>query len=339
MLRVTFNRDWVSRRLGDVTVMGLLVIAYLLTGCEPPERRGRDARAEQGLPPARIATVSHEMPAPEPAPAAPVVIGPVTYEVAETAFRDGRYDEAVVLFTSYVEGKPDNAWGHYMRGLSAWKAGDHATAETAFDAALERDPQHLKSILGLARVLIETNRAADALEELELATQIDSSSQVLRLKGRAFDELDLVDEAADAYLAAIARDDTDVWALNNLGYLYIRVGRETAAIGPLALAAELAPGSAMFQNNLGVALERAGYAGTAAEAFRAALAADSTYEKARVNLERVEARGVDLDITAELGVMAQAFLDEVIAWRRMAAVPLEPEPMIPDSTITPEPDR
>jgi len=338
MLRATFNREWVSRRLGDAAVMGVLLLAYVLTGCEPPERRGREARVERATPPAQVATVSHEIPTVAPTPAEPVVTGPVSYDVAEAAFLEGRYGEAVVLFTAYVEGKPDNAWGHYMRGLSAWKAADYATAETAYDAALERDPQHLKSMLGLARVLIETNRAADALEELELAMQVDSSSQVLRLKGRAYDELDMVDAAADAYLAAIAREDTDVWALNNLGYLYIRVGRETSAIGPLARAAALAPANATFQNNLGVALERSGFAGTAAEAFRAAITADSTFEKARVNLERVEARGVDLDITADLAMMAQAFLDEVVAWRRVASAPIEPEPLVPDS-IVPEWNR
>jgi len=336
MLRLTLDREWIGRRLGDVTVVGVLVLAYLLTGCEPPNRKGRDARAERTAPPAQVTTVAREAPAPAPQPVEPVAIGPVTYEVAEAAFREGHYAEAVTLFTSYVEGKPDNAWGHYMRGLSAWKAGDDSTAEMAFDAALERDPEHVKSMLGLARVLIETGRAADALEELTLAAQVDSSSQVLRLQGRAYDELGLVDQATDAYLAAIVRDDTDAWALNNLGYLYIRVGRESAAVGPLARAAELVPDNAVFQNNLGVALERSGYEGSAAEAFRAALAADSTYEKARVNLERVEARGVDLGVTADLGTMAQAFLDEVIAWRRVAAVPLEPEPIVPDSTKIPQ---
>jgi len=336
MLRLTRDREWIGRRLGDVTVVGVLVLAYLLTGCEPPARRGGNASAEKTPRPAQVTTVAREVPAPAPEPSAPVVTGQVTYEIAETAFREGRYAEAVTLFTSYVEGKPDNAWGHYMRGLSAWKAGDDATAEVAFDAALERDPQHVKSMLGLARVLIETGRPADALEELMLAAQVDSSSQVLRLEGRAYDELGLIDQAADAYLAAIARDDTDVWALNNLGYLYIRDGRESSAIGPLARAVELVPDNAIFQNNLGVALERVGYAGTAAEAFRAALAADSTYEKARVNLERVQARGVDLDLAADLGTMAQAFLDEVIAWRRVAAVPIEPEPIVPDSTTIPK---
>jgi Flp pilus assembly protein TadD len=336
MLRLTLHREWIGRRLGDATVVGVLVLAYLLTGCEPPNRKGRDARAERTAPPAQVTTVAREAPAPAPQPVEPVATGPVTYDVAEAAFREGNYAEAVTLFTSYVEGKPDNAWGHYMRGLSAWKAGDDSTAEMAFDAALERDPEHVKSMLGLARVLIETGRAADALEELTLAAQVDSSSQVLRLQGRAYDELGLVDQATDAYLAAIVRDDSDVWALNNLGYLYIRVGRESAAIGPLARAAELAPDNAVFQNNLGVALERAGYEGSAAEAFRAALAADSTYEKARVNLERVEGRAVDLDVTADLGTMAQAFLDEVIAWRRVAAVPLEPEPIVPDSTTIPQ---
>lgn len=345
MLRITLNREWMGRRLGDAAILGVLVVTYLLTGCggSDGERRGtKVAEAQPAPPPVRVAHESRELAEPESTTAveAPAVSGPVRYEDAEAAYRDREFDEAVARFTAYVAEKPENAWGHFMLGLSAWKAGDPTTAESAFEEALLRDPQHLKSMLGLSRVLIETGRPDEALEEIELAAAVDSSAQVFRLKGRALDELGRPDEAAEAYLAAIARDDTDVWALNNLGYLYIRIAREDAAIGPLARAAELAPDRAVFQNNLGIALERVGYAGSAVEAYRAALAADSTFEKARVNLERVESRGVDLAVTADLAGLAQDFLDDVVAWRRPIVPDVEPmdstehsiEVLPPDST-------
>src|SRR4051794_27356138 len=49
-----------------------------------------------------------------------LVTAPVTYEKAEASFRSGRYDEATQLFTGYTESNPDNPWGFYMLGISAW---------------------------------------------------------------------------------------------------------------------------------------------------------------------------------------------------------------------------
>jgi hypothetical protein len=79
----------------------------------------------------------------------------------------------------------------------------------------------------------------------------------------------------------------------------------------------------VFQNNLGIALERTGHIGAAREAFRAAVAADGSYRKAQVSLARVE--GLEDDPTmqpVELEVLADAFEREVQRWReeRMATV-------------------
>ena len=76
----------------------------------------------------------------------------VTYEEAEEAFQAGAYRDAVSLFEGYVAGRPDNPWGHYMLGMSAWKGGHPEKAIEAFEAALERDPDHLKSLVNLSRV-------------------------------------------------------------------------------------------------------------------------------------------------------------------------------------------
>jgi hypothetical protein len=71
----------------------------------------------------------------------------------------------------------------------------------------------------------------------------------------------------------------------------------------------------VFANNLGIALERTGHYGAAAEAYKAALTADSSYGKAAASLARVEGRddepGVEPVTVAQLG---DSFAQEVTQW-------------------------
>jgi predicted Zn-dependent protease len=249
----------------------------------------------------------------------PFVIGTVvpSYADAERAFHRGRYEEAVSMFAAYSESEPDNAWGHYMLGLSAWKTGDHTRALEAFDAALRLEPTHRKSLLNSARVLLETSRPKDALNRIEQALAIEPlSGEGLRLMGRAHDELGEIDEAIDAYQRALALDDKDVWAMNNLGYLYIQQGRSDAALLPLARAVEIRGNVPVFQNNFGTALERSGHILAAREAYGKALEADSTYAKAAVGLERVTTQGAASDTAAvDVPALAREFQAEIEQWR------------------------
>ena len=52
-----------------------------------------------------------------------------------------------------------------MLGLSAWKSGDLAKSEQAFEKALSVDPHHVKSLVNLSRVFIEQKRYDDALAQ------------------------------------------------------------------------------------------------------------------------------------------------------------------------------
>jgi predicted Zn-dependent protease len=245
----------------------------------------------------------------------------VSYADAETAFRHGRYTEATDLFTGFTEHNPENAWGFYMLGLSAWKAGDHEGSLEAFDQALRLDPNHRKSLLNSARVLLETARPKEALERIKQALAIEPlSSDGLRLLGRAHHELGEIPEAIDAYQRAIAIDDKDTWAMNNLGFIYIQQGRSEEALPPLARAVEIRGNVPVFQNNLGTALERAGHLAAARQAYEAALEADSTYTKASVALERVKSRGEGSDTAAvDLTALSSEFQSEVERWRSTGA--------------------
>jgi predicted Zn-dependent protease len=246
-----------------------------------------------------------------------VEVKPVSYEDAESTYTSGDYPEAAQLFSRYIEKHPENAWGHYMLGLAAWKSGESDRALSAFDRALELDPNHRKSMYNSSRVLLETGHAAEALERIELAlSQEPLSTEGLRLLGRARYQLGKVDEAIEAYRRALSTDDRDVWSMNNLGLIYIEQDRSSEALAPLARAVQLRSNAPVFQNNLGVALERSGYPVAASKSYEAAIQVDSSYTKASVALARVtggsqqpESEPVDLD------TLAQRFQSEIDTWR------------------------
>jgi predicted Zn-dependent protease len=250
------------------------------------------------------------------------VATPVTYERAESSFGAGHYPEATQLFTAYTESNPENPWGHYMLGLSAWRSGEPARALNAFDRALQLDPDHRKSLLNSSRVLLELGRPQEALERIEKTLGVEPmSNEGLRLLGRARYQLGKVDEAVDAYHRALVVDDRDVWAMNNLGLIYIEQDRASEALPPLARAVELRSNAPVFQNNLGVALERSGYPVAAAKAYEAAIGVDSTYQKASVGLARVTGGGQQPESDlVDLTALSQRFQNDIEGWRGSESV-------------------
>jgi tetratricopeptide (TPR) repeat protein len=245
---------------------------------------------------------------------------PVSYVDAEAAYTAREYAEAAELFGSYTRANPENAWGHYMYGLSSWKAGDPEQAMTSFDDALRIDPRHRKSLLNSARVLLDTGRPREALDRVERAMALEPlSAEGLRLLGRARYELKQIPEAIDAYQRAIALDERDVWAMNNLGLIYIQQDRSDSALPVLARAVELRRDSPVFQNNLGTALERTGHYAAAKKAYEAALAADSTYGKASASLARVSPLAGGDTTAVDLSTLVADFHAEVERWQDTTA--------------------
>lgn len=237
------------------------------------EDPGTDTAAETGTEEAAVANPAGGT------PEAAVTEGPaprvVAYDDAEAVFRARRYGEAMDLFSSYLDAHPGNAWGHYMLGLSAWKAGHPGVAETHLVESVALAPEHVKGRVNLARVLIETGRPGEAMEQAGAAEQMDPSSSVAkRVLARALAESGDWSGAVDKYQDALWIDPHDVWSLNNLGYLFIERGLFDDAIRPLALAVELDSTNATALNNLGSALEGSGFPVAALAAFRSAAQID-----------------------------------------------------------------
>src|SRR5205085_2342728 len=227
-------------------IFSMVVAAYVIAACD--DRSPDQARASEVSPPKSTVPVTNVSTSATEKPAL-VSSGPVPFETADAAYRERRYDDATTLFKAYTESRPNNGWGFYMLGLSAWKSGDRVQAESAFVQALALDSTHVKSHLNLSRVLLESAEPESALVHIDAAMTLDStSSEPLRLQGRAFEAMGKTDSAIVSYQRAIALDSTDVWAFNNLGALYIRLERFEDAIEPLKAAVERNDKVATFHN-------------------------------------------------------------------------------------------
>lgn len=296
-------------------ILGIAVGCFLLTGCDIPGYKphnqvaqgtdstsGRSADTQASFASSGVRTGGTTTPT-TVTPVTPAVTSG-SFSDGEAAFRGGRFADAVSVFSTYTEKKPDNAMGHYMLGLSAWKTGDLLKAETELERSTQLDSTKVKGWLNLARVLLDEKRAEPAMEKIERAIAIDSTQgESFRMLGRAKSALGDVDGAVEAYKRSIKIDDRDVWSLNNLGSLLIEKSRFDEAIGPLGRAIVVKPDMALYHNNLGMALEHVGYYVAAAEEYRVALGIDSTHTKASQNLARVDGKkdkaGVEpLDLSA-----------------------------------------
>jgi len=179
-------------------------------------------------------------------------------------------------------------WEHYENGISAWKAGEPAAAESHLREWVAHAPGHAKGRANLARVLIELGRPREAKEHAVLATNLDpASASARRALARALAGNGDRSAALAMYEEALWIDPEDHWSLNNMGYLLILRGRPEQAVGPLALAVRLDSANAVFRANLGAALEGAGYRAAALNAFTAAIALDPGHARAAANAARL----------------------------------------------------
>jgi tetratricopeptide (TPR) repeat protein len=273
----------------------LLTAALASVGCSKTDEQGGKAastviESPKPLPalPSVLSKQNDQRASDGAAPAG--AVAPPTFADGKAAYDARQYAEATAIFEAYTGRRPDNAWGHYMLGLSAWKSGDLAKAEGALERALQVDPRHLKSYVNLSRVLIDQKRHDDAIVKLTKAADVDPhSAEVLRLLGRTYHSQRKPEQAVDAYRRAIEADAFDAWAMNNLGLVLLEMQRPGEALPLFVKAVELRKDVPMFHNNLGMALEHTGRFKAAASAYASALTAEPGYGKAQQNLARVEA--------------------------------------------------
>ncbi len=344
------NRQGLS---GTAVVMALIVVGSAVAfGCSDGSQKAAVRVTDET--PVRPASTVADVPVRQPpvsdAPAvgatttsearSPKTVIPenVSFADGEVAYQARDYQLATALFGAYVERKPDNAWGHFMLGLSARKAGSLDVAVSSFEEALAIDPGHVRSYFNLGRTLLDGGNPEQALVAFESGVELSpESGEGYRLLGRAYQRLGDTEAAVASYHEALVLDGDDPWSMNNLALILIEGGRSEDAIGPLARAVQIRDDVAFIHNNLGIALEAAGHPDQAATTYRDALSVDPDYSKAQVSLARVEGTTPSGSAPVDLEEAAREFVSNIERWRTPDVSEFVPdvleEPLVRDTVF------
>jgi tetratricopeptide (TPR) repeat protein len=199
---------------------------------------------------------------------------------------------------------------------------DPKAALPHFDRALEINAQHddVAAFIGRGQALLALNRETDALAAFEAALAVDPSQtelarrvEVLRFRnveqglGRARDAArgGRLDEAALAYVAAIASSPDSAFLYRELAGVERRKGDADEAIDHFRKAAALDPGDAASLAQIGEILETRGDFDEAVKAYTDALAIEPGADLEK-RLDDVRAKAALARLPAEYRAIEQA---------------------------------
>lgn len=156
----------------------------------------------------------------------------------------------------------------YRKGMQAVKRGEQAAAQAMFLRALELDPGLAKARQALLSVLVGARQWGDAQRVAQAGLQLDSAQPgwAMILARLQFEQGDAV-TAVDTLQRHAAHATTDADYQGFFAYLLQKQQRPAEAAERFKLALALRPAEGRWWFGLGLALESAGKAGEAREAY------------------------------------------------------------------------
>lgn len=215
-------------------------------------------------------------------------------EAGRAAWEAREYGEAARALRVAVEGGTGGPYEGYLLGLSLWKSGKPAEAESYLVDASWKMHEFVRAPVNLARVRIELGQLAEAEQAIDTALAIDEEfGPAHNVRGRILLERGAVDEALEAFQRAADLDGDDPWPLNNAGYALILRDEYSKAVEPLERAISRSLSHAVIWNNLALAREGAGdLPGAVEAAARAAeLGSGGTYQATHERLAALAPAG------------------------------------------------
>ena len=208
----------------------------------------------------------------------------------------GRRGDAVKVFDTAVQLKPDDArlWSQLGNACSAM--GHSQDALKCFARAFELDPGNADAAYCCGHLCHSLQRHEEALAWLDHAVALRSSHvPALMIRGLVLKQLKRFDAAlADHVRAAeLAPDNTEV--ANSLGRILQELGRSEEALSVYERALQLSPGDAHFATSRANTLVWLGRVDEAMAAYREVLAVDPDFADARWNLGALQLLTGDFD--------------------------------------------
>src|SRR5579883_167267 len=176
--------------------------------------------------------------------------------------------------------------GHWVQdGLRHHQEGRFDQAQTIYEAILAADPDQtmILSLLGLIHHQKGDSTTAEKL--IRQAVQVAPESAVLRDHlGLALDGIGDVDGSMEAHAISVILDPDHAPGWYNLGMMMMRVGRDKDSLRCIMRALDVDPRSPIYRTGFGRILAKLGHRIEAADAFRLALLADSSFAEAFAGL-------------------------------------------------------
>ncbi|XOV95245.1 MAG: tetratricopeptide repeat protein [Bacteroidota bacterium] len=123
---------------------------------------------------------------------------------ADQLFNQGKYDEAIVAYSHFMEENPRDVSALYNRGRAYEELSNFEKAEEDFKKVIKLDEKNVNANLSLAKLYYERGEYSRALVYSENALEInENSADGYFLLGRAQHQLGYVDGAMESYTLAI----------------------------------------------------------------------------------------------------------------------------------------
>jgi tetratricopeptide (TPR) repeat protein/serine/threonine protein kinase len=166
----------------------------------------------------------------------------------------------------------------YDKGIALYDLGQYNDALSAFNKALELDPNKAHAWYYKGITLRSLGQYNDALTALDKAIQLDpNKAYAWNSKGNALADLGQYSDALTAYNEALQLDPNDVYAWTNKGNALVDLGQYSDALTAYNKALQLDPNKAYTWNGKGNALTDLGQYSDALTAYNKALELDPNY--------------------------------------------------------------
>ncbi len=243
--------------------------------------------------------------------------------LAELYARQGKFEKAMSLYEMAGKSVNDRADMWFNMGVLKQKGGDMAGAEECYRKALDLKPDDLDANQNLAFIFLETKRYSDAIPYFEKVSGANPSSvdakinlsalyfqtgrsqdaeklwrEILKIDSKRTDiRLNLAnvlwnrgdhDAAAEHYILAAKQQPNNAQALNGLGLVQLKNGKNADAENSFRSAVKFDAKYMPSYNNLAVSLERQNKRKDAIVVLTKALELDPNFADARKNLERLK---------------------------------------------------
>jgi len=195
---------------------------------------------------------------------------PEPLQASRTAVQSARPAGAAPVVAGAVAPDPAAASvSDMLAGQKAYESGNLDAALQRFQAAVDANPNDVRSLSDLGQVLVRLGRTKDAIQYFDRAVQLSPASWTYQFnRARAYAQLQQWGQAVQGYRTAGQLFPDDYATQYNLAKALQSSGDLTGAIAGYEKAIQLAPGQSDFQLSYGLALESANRPKDAAAAYR-----------------------------------------------------------------------